>query len=50
MCLSQDIDECETGDDDCDLNAYCSDTDGSFTCTCNAGFSGNGTLGFCFGM
>ena len=26
----------------CDVNAYCSDTPGSFVCSCKAGFSGDG--------
>ncbi|XP_072037821.1 uncharacterized protein [Amphiura filiformis] len=35
-------DECIAEDDDCDANAACADTVGSFTCTCNTGYSGNG--------
>ncbi len=35
-----DIDECST-DDNCDPNAKCTNT-GSFTCTCNQGYSGDG--------
>ena len=27
----------------CDVNAYCSNTEGSYYCTCNRGYSGNGT-------
>jgi hypothetical protein len=30
------------GSTKCDTNAACSDTDGSFTCACNSGYSGNG--------
>ena len=41
-----DIDECQF--DVCDKNANCSDVDGSFECTCNTGFSGDGIT--CFGM
>ena len=37
-----DIDECREGTDDCDVNADCADIDGSFTCTCRQGYSGNG--------
>jgi mannan endo-1,4-beta-mannosidase len=36
------INECARGVDDCDSNAECVDTDGSFNCVCHAGFSGNG--------
>jgi len=37
-----DIDECTLGTDNCDANADCANTDGSFTCTCNVGYSGDG--------
>ena len=37
-----DIDEC-SGTNDCDSNAQCTDTDGSYTCMCNDGYTGNGT-------
>ena len=45
MCvvLHADINECESNDsDNCDENAQCTNTDGSFTCTCNSGYSGDG--------
>ena len=41
-----DINECTTGTHNCDMNAICIDTDGSFNCTCNNGYEGNGTLCF----
>ena len=40
---SLDINECEVGMNDCDSNATCTDVAGSFTCTCNQGYTGNGT-------
>ena len=38
-----DINECELAQDDCDSNATCHNVVGSFMCTCNSGFEGNGT-------
>ena len=38
-----DIDECASNVDNCDGNATCTNTAGSFTCACNAGFYGTGT-------
>jgi hypothetical protein len=38
------IDECRAGTHVCDHNADCEDTEGSFTCTCKAGFSGDGII------
>ncbi len=44
MDACENIDECADASlNDCDANASCADTDGSFTCTCNSGFSGDGT-------
>ena len=37
-----DVDECATQTDDCDVNATCTNTPGSFTCACNSGYSGDG--------
>ena len=37
-----DIDECADESHNCDTNAQCTDTDGSFSCACNSGYSGNG--------
>ena len=38
-----DVDDCTEMTDNCDVNAYCNNTVGSFNCTCNSGFTGNGT-------
>lgn len=42
--LSLDIDECETSTDNCDVNAHCNNTKGSFRCTCKVGYFGDGVL------
>ena len=45
MCLYSDIDECEEGmSDRCDLNSACNNTAGSYTCSCNYGYSGDGSI------
>ena len=40
--LFSDIDECSKGSHGCDVNAYCNNTIGSYTCTCMEKYSGNG--------
>ena len=40
---STDINECKQGGHNCDMNATCDNTVGSFECRCNDGFTGNGT-------
>ena len=40
--MSTDIDECNLGIHDCAEDAMCTDSDGSYTCTCNAGYTGDG--------
>ena len=42
MSHSPDIDECTRGTDNCDVNADCVNTDGSFLCVCRAGYEGTG--------
>ena len=37
-----DVDECQTDTHNCSENAECSDTHGSFNCTCNEGYDGDG--------
>jgi len=37
-----DKDECEEKSDNCDKNAQCTNTLGSFSCACNDGYSGDG--------
>ncbi len=40
-----DIDECTDSNlNNCDRNATCINTEGSFTCACNEGYSGNGVI------
>ncbi|XP_068705901.1 uncharacterized protein [Montipora foliosa] len=36
-----DIDECSAGNN-CDLNAVCANTEGSYHCSCNKGYTGDG--------
>ena len=40
--IISDINECAMDDDDCSANAHCTNTPGSFDCTCDQGYSGNG--------
>lgn len=40
--LPLDIDECRDSVDACDANANCQNTWGSFSCSCKAGFIGDG--------
>ena len=37
-----DVNECVSGTDNCDANAVCTNTNGSYICTCNAGYEGDG--------
>ena len=42
LCLVLDLDECATNSHICDVNAVCQNTAGSHTCSCKAGYTGNG--------
>ena len=46
MFFLSEINECAT--DPCHVNATCQNTDGSYDCSCNDGYTGNGTD--CTGM
>ena len=39
-----DFDECSLEPSPCDENADCTNTDGSYICTCKQGFTGNGSI------
>ena len=41
--LSSDIDECDAGSHNCASEASCTDNVGSYDCTCDMGYTGNGT-------
>ncbi|CAH3168899.1 unnamed protein product, partial [Porites evermanni] len=38
----KDLNECTTGSHSCDVNSVCQNTVGSYTCSCNAGYTGDG--------
>lgn len=43
LCCILDVDECATFMNNCDqLNGICNNTEGSFECSCSAGYSGDG--------
>jgi len=45
LCLpAADLDECALDVDNCTRNANCTNTPGSFFCTCEVGYSGDGTV------
>ncbi|XP_072016916.1 microfibril-associated glycoprotein 4-like [Amphiura filiformis] len=39
LTLKHDVDECTVDSDNCDENAACANTVGSFTCSCNTGYN-----------
>jgi len=39
---TEDVDECSASSPVCDVNAKCKNTRGSYRCTCNTGFTGDG--------
>ena len=46
--LFTDINECTNSTNDCHRNSTCTNSIGSYSCECNQGFNGNGTI--CIGM
>ena len=41
---SIDVDECATLTHSCDRNSMCTNTEGSFSCVCYPGFTGDGSV------
>ena len=40
-----DIDDCENDElNNCDLNALCTNTEGSYVCSCRGGYTGDGKI------
>ena len=39
-----DVDECTTDSHSCDARAVCTNTPGNFTCKCQSGYAGDGTI------
>ena len=46
--LISDIDECTSDTDNCHTDATCVNDPGTFSCSCNSGYSGDGVT--CIGM
>ena len=40
--ISADVDECSGAQHNCNVNATCNNTIGTFICTCNPGYEGDG--------
>ena len=49
MWTEENFNECLQNTHNCDTHATCTFTQGTFTCSCNAGFIGDGTAGNCIG-
>ena len=47
MLILPDINECDRGLDNCDINAECTNGIGSYQCTCNMGYTGSGITSDC---
>ena len=47
MFTHTDINECDEEMDNCDINSECSNTIGSYQCTCNMGYIGTGIMSDC---
>lgn len=45
---SLEVNECNDSSHDCHPDAFCTDTDDSFNCTCKAGYTGDGRI--CVGL
>ena len=42
--LTADVDECAIGNHNCHDDATCYNTEGSYTCSCNTGYTGDGSF------
>ena len=42
--IAADIDECQRNTHNCNVSATCTNTPGSFNCTCNPGYTGDGVV------
>ena len=44
LSVISDLDECSAETSPCNKNADCSNSDGSYSCTCKQGFTGDGVI------
>ena len=44
FCITADIDECSADSRPCGENADCTNSEGSYSCTCKQGFTGDGAV------